>query len=296
MKTLVCCILLFALFACQPSSVQEEGTAMADKGEPSFSILQGTDTAILNQQTLFRSENDTLDYERKDIAKIVFVFPQIDSFRSSAVKDSVNLLIHKILLQNENGDLAYSSIDQRLEEFIADFIDFEQEMRDFGLTGYAPKWSSEVHIDAVLNAPDILTLRVYEHEFTGGAHAHSALRFISVNMNTGQQLKLKDVFLSPDDPYLLSMAEAKFKTRMNWPVDTNLLETDLEFEGNGFSLPDNFSVQQKTIGFHYNPYDLGAYSLGTIAFEIPYDDIHQLINPTFVPLDTSYITNNSENG
>jgi len=283
-------VFLFAtLLSCNNPTVDtnEQGKESQDSivRPYTYQLSNEGEAASFYTQVLYKTEEDTLNYLREDIAKIVLQFPVIDSFEDAAIKDSVNNLINSILLKEETGDLAYPSVDERLKEFIATYLDYEQEMRSFGLL-HSPKWVNVVKIEVLLNTPYFMTFKVYEREFTGGAHANSSMRFFNVNMENGKLVNLDDVFVEDYRDSLLSVAEVAFKQALSLPVDTNLAQTNFEFPQGTYRLPEHFSLQTQTIGFHYNPYDLGPFSMGRVSFEIEYERILPILNTAFISLDT----------
>ena len=246
-------------------------------------IRLGADTVHYTNQLVYKLEDEAEDYTQNDLTKIVFTFPQIDSFLQTGIKDSINAIVQKLLLQDVVGELRYPNLEGRMLEFIAEYKEHKTEMIEFQLP--STNWVFEMKIDVLLNRPSLLSLRVSQLEFTGGAHANSLTNYLTVDLETGKVVRLKELFVEDFEQQLLIVSEAAFKQTLNLASDTNLVDTQYEFSTGEFMLPPNFSVGAKGLHFYYNPYDLGSFALGEISFEIPYRDILSIIDTNVLLLE-----------
>lgn len=246
-------------------------------------IIVGSDTICYTIQLAYKLEGKAQDYTQNDITKIVFAYPWVDSFSHTNIKDSVNAIVQKSLLQDVVGELRYENVEARMLEFLEEYKEHKKEMLEFQLP--SGNWVFEMEIDVLLNRPSLISLRINQLEFTGGAHANSWTNYLTIDLGTGKVLNLKELFVKDFEQQLLTISEAAFKRRVNLGLDTNLVETHYEFSTGEFMLPPNFSVGSKGLHFYYNPYDLGPFALGAISFEIPYQEILSIIDTNVLLLE-----------
>lgn len=246
-------------------------------------IIVGADTVHYTIQLTYELDEKDQDYTQNDITKILFAFPEIDSFSETRIKDSINIIIQNLLLGDVVGELRYESVESRMLEFMTDYKENKKEMLEFQLP--SGNWVFEMKIDVLLNRPSLLSLRVSQLEFTGGAHANSWTNYLTIDLETGKVLRLEELFIDNFEEQLLTISEAAFRRTVNLDADTSLVETHYEFATGAFMLPPNFSVGAKGLHFYYNPYDLGPFALGVISFDIPYREILSIIDTTVLLLE-----------
>lgn len=246
-------------------------------------VIVGEDTLCYSIQLAYKLDGEAEDYTRNDLTKIVFSYPWVDSFSQTSIKDSVNAIVQNLLLQDVVGELQYDDLETRMLEFLEEYKEHRKEMLEFQLP--SGNWVFEMKIDVLLNRPSLLSLRVNQLEFTGGAHANSWANYLTIDLGTGQVLNLKELFVENFEPTLLAISEAAFKRSLDLDLDTNLVDTQYEFSTGTFMLPPNFSVGAEGLHFYYNPYDLGAFALGAISFEVPYQEILSIIDTNVLLLE-----------
>jgi len=284
-SSIVFCLTMFiACVSNEPvPEVEEKDTLL-----PQTSLLQqiaiNEDTAIYSTHLNFQLEDNSQDYKKEDITKIILNYPFIDSFPDVSVKDSVNKIIQDILLQDITGEVAHVDVKERMQEFITDYKVHKKEMKEFNLP-VASSWFFELTIGVLLNSPGLMSMRVHKLEFTGGAHANPWTTYLNLDLKSGRQLILDDLFVGDYESELLMVAESQFKEATNLNQDSSLAETSFEFSSGDFMLPQNFSIGKRGISFHYNPYDLGPFALGAISFEIPYDNLTSMLNKDLLKLE-----------
>ena len=283
-SSLVFCLTMFVACVNEASHPNSEQADKLRQAQFAHQLSTDGDTAYYSIQVDYKLGDGSDDYKKKDITKIVLSYPFIDSFSNKTIKDSINTTIRNILLQDVVGEIAYQSLEERMNEFVVDYKVYKKEMKEFGLPVSA-NWFYELTIDVLLNSPTLMSLRMHKLEFTGGAHANPWTNYLNLDLKTGKELTLNDLLTGDYQSQLLAVAESQFKESTNLAPDTNLLETNYEFSTGNFMLPENFSIGKNGLSFHYNPYDLGPFALGVISFEIPYKEILNMINKDLLVLE-----------
>ena len=268
---------LFLLWLLSACATDAPDKPRPDKSErPTIRFAMQGDTARYQDSILALSEKKKSRKDTSQLTQIIFSFPQIKNFSKKGVKDSLNAAILKMMLLNEFGEIAHSSLQARQVNFISEYETNKADMAAFG-GDFDIKWFCEVKIQVLLNTPNLLTLRFFEANFTGGAHANMATRYLNFDMNTGQKIAISQLFaenVNYEKP-LLSVAEAKFKQF----IQTRELSPDeFEFEQGAFPMSQNIAVGKKGLILSYDPYELGAFALGVIELEITYEEIYPILN------------------
>ncbi len=239
-----------------------------------FSLSPSLDSAVYIQKSISK-QVEPVAPKTEQSTQISISYPFLQSFKRSLVKDTINAIIQELLLLNTADEIAYNSLEERLESFIREYEMAKKEMeKELVLPS---SWTCEVRIDVVLNTSRILALRFYEMNYTGGVHPNSFTRYFNFDMETGEMIALEDILVNDYRKPLLSIAEKCFKQTMDIASETPIAATAYEFPGGKFLLPRNFAITNTGLRFCFNPYDIGPYSMGTIEFEVPFDEILNIL-------------------
>lgn len=278
-------LLILLLTSCASETTEQ---ASLDLRTPVRYRLKTTrDTLSYQMQLRFKTEEDTASYKRVDLTRIIFQYPLLDSQNHQALAKKINATIQAELCLNQAGDMAYKSINQRMEDFMQDFKENQAEFEKMGLQ-FSSKWLSEININVLLNNGYFISYQIDETNFTGGAHANVWKRFYNFSLKNTSKLTLDDIFLKNYEAPLSKIAENYFKKAVGLSTTTNIEETDFEFESGAFELSPHFALQEKALHFYYNPYDLGPFALGEVSFSIPYGEIRPLLHQNIVRLEESF--------
>lgn len=161
------------------------------------------------------------------------------------------------------------SIESLAKGFIKEFESLAAENDDMPLMG----WDYEGSGDTLMLSPKVISIYYQVYSFTGGAHGNSNITYLNFNAQTGNLLKLTDMV--SDTTALKKIAELKFeKTQKEFAKD-NDFEYNKEdyFWGNPFFLPANIAVTKNGLQFLYNPYEAAAYAVGTISFDLTWQEL-----------------------
>jgi hypothetical protein len=287
MRTLGLSLLLYILLfsaACadERGGGTGDGTGIDSLAEKStLKLSMDGDTSQYRDTVLLLTELGRPPKENEEITKIVMAYPQLYFASTAGAKDSINKFIEQTLRLDGYGNLAYKNVADRMTDFIDEYREAAKENKEvyaeMGLDFVDAKWSCEVQIQVLLNTPNLLTLRYDEFNFTGGAHGNMATRFFNFDMRTGKLLQLKDIFIDKPgaDNLLMPLAQKAFRTSMQKQGKSmDAIDENFNFD----KLPDHFAITHTGILFSFDPYEVSAFSEGTLQFEIPYADLLQLIN------------------
>jgi hypothetical protein len=127
--------------------------------------------------------------------------------------------------------------------------------------------------DTLLISSKVISIYYQVYSFTGGAHGNSSITYLNFNAQTGDLLKLTDMV--SDKIALKKMAELKFeKTQKEFAKDNDFeYDRTSYFWEKPFYLPANIAVTKTGLLFMYNPYEAAAYALGSISFELTWQEL-----------------------
>lgn len=205
-------------------------------------------------------------------AKILFEFPEIKYAYTAFVKDSISWQIQNILLSNYTVGANINSLDSLSKLF---FFDYQDMSKDF--PGYNLPWELNNTISVIYNDNSIVSLQSEFYHFTGGVHGNSGVYFTNFNSEDGRKLALSDLLIPNYIRELNLTAEKIFRTQNNLLPDEDLEAAGYWFEGNKFSLNDNFGIKNDGLVFYFNSYEIAPYAMGPTEILIPYKEMKNLV-------------------
>ena len=178
------------------------------------------------------------------------------------------------------NSMALESIHPDPDETVKDFdtaaellIKYYQEQLD-DFPDYEIGWEVEVEGDAeIVDNYAVISLSTYSN--TGGAHPNHHISIANFNLDTGEEIKLREIVT--DVNAFNELAQKRFIEARISEYDLDEVDINDFFFGEGFQLPENFAIQKEGILFYYNPYEAAPYALGTTAFTISYKDLGEIV-------------------
>ena len=136
-------------------------------------------------------------------------------------------------------------------------------------------WQSLKFLHILMNGSHILSFYIDHYAFTGGAHGLQTRQFTVVNLWTGKEVRLKDVFKENSETQLSSILNDKIHEKNHLPTTQSL--KDAGFFTDTIRPTDNFYISRQGIGFFYNQYDIAPYASGSIDVFIPFNELKDLL-------------------
>ena len=136
-------------------------------------------------------------------------------------------------------------------------------------------WQSLKFLHILLNDAHVLTFYIDHYAFTGGAHGLQTRQFMVVNLWTGKEIGLNDIFKSNYETRLGEMLSDKIHEMNRIPTSQSL--KDSGFFTDSIKPTGNFYLTRAGIGFYYNQYDIAPYASGTFDLFIPFRDLKELL-------------------
>lgn len=139
-------------------------------------------------------------------------------------------------------------------------------------------WERSQQVQVMLNDHGMLCLEMASYAFTGGAHGMANMRYLVYNLKEDKVVTIADLFEAAALVKLSQLITEKVRTRYAIPADQTLSEAGLFTDT--IEAHDNFYLNPLGIGFYYNNYDIGPYSMGHTNIFLPFDELEELIIST----------------
>jgi hypothetical protein len=136
-------------------------------------------------------------------------------------------------------------------------------------------WQSLKFLHILMNGLHVLSFYIDHYAFTGGAHGLQTREYTVVNLWTGKEVRLKDIFKENSETQLSSILSDKIHEKNHLPTTQSL--KDAGFFTDTIKPTDNFYITREGIGFFYNQYDIAPYTSGSIDVFIPFNELKDLL-------------------
>lgn len=208
-------------------------------------------------------------------ASISLEYVEVDG-GSDALRAAVRAFLDTTVFAPVDGTgdgVASPGPDTLMQRFLDGYRDFVEQFPE------APgSWSIRRTVRPLWNDRGVLSLEFVEESYTGGAHPNTETRLVSFDAD-GRRLRLEDLFVEGYRPRLLTAGERAFRDAHGLAPGDDLVEAGFRFEGDRFSLTDNFALTPGGLRFHYNAYEIAPYAMGTTDLTLSREALEPLARP-----------------
>ena len=192
----------------------------------------------------------------------------------TALADSINHYVEHLLTSplvfseaEMPHDATHIALDKAAEQFFGEFKKFKDELPDF-----AGGYSAAIDTGNLVETSNLVSMTYNTFSYMGGAHPNHWTNIGLFEKTSGREVNFSD-FVT-DSTGLLQLVEKVFKKQMELPANANLVQEGFFLRDEKyFFLPANIGLTDDGVVFHYNPYEIAAYALGDIMFEIPFGQL-----------------------
>jgi hypothetical protein len=146
------------------------------------------------------------------------------------------------------------------------------------------EYAEETGLWIMPNGSPLAVLNRSREYYTGGAHGMREKKYALIHTADTSRVSLQDLLKPGAEPALRELAERELRSFAGIESGAPLKEGS--FFENTLELPDNFFITGEGLGFHWDPAEIGPYSLGPVEIIISYQDLRGLLSPRFLPLLT----------
>ncbi len=226
-------------------------------------------SAKFDVKSFYRSYKDSL-------AKILIVYP-VMAANDGEVEQKINYDIEKILQDTYSPDtVRYKNADTMMASFINRYTDLVKEMSG-KYPDYHPRFD-DMYITSILhNRNNLLVTEDFSFTYEGGAHPLTTIYYDNYDLQTGDKLRLDDLFKTGYRKEFNKIGEKQVRKYLNIGPDVNLEEAGLFIKSGEFNVNSNFEINKAGITFLFNQYEIAPYALGQIKISIPFNQIKEYI-------------------
>ncbi len=163
-----------------------------------------------------------------------------------------------------------ASIEGLAQVFVDDFETFQHEYPDYNFG-----WYLNVNSEVILDDTTIVSFRISNETYTGGAHPNSAIRYYVVNTSTGKPLEVQDIIA--DTVAFKNSLEQAFRHEKGLDDSQSLSDLGYFIEEDGFMLTDNIGLTEDDILVHFNPYQIAPYALGPTTITLSRESLGTIL-------------------
>ncbi|MBF9220454.1 DUF3298 and DUF4163 domain-containing protein [Hymenobacter ruricola] len=141
---------------------------------------------------------------------------------------------------------------------------------------YSPslRYQSQSSASVICEQGDLLSLRILDYSYSGGAHGSFGSTVRSFDLRTGRVLAFNDIFRPEARTRLLPLLEKGVRRTLgigdNERLDSQLMDNEIR-------LTTNVCLTPGGVLFMYGPYEIAAYALGEIPVYIPLAELRPLL-------------------
>lgn len=194
------------------------------------------------------------------------------------------------LLQDSLKMMAFGAENGEIDEIIVSALDHPQGEDLYEMTRVdSIPYNKECMVlyktvisSAVAFSPQFIVYQVMTSMYDGGAHGISLSRYITYLFNSNRILDIPTAFRPGSETGLLDAIRDQLMTQYGATSLDELNDNGI-FTDQLYVSP-NFYIHGYDIVFHYNPYDIAAFSEGNIDVSVPYQALAEYLTPEMLSI------------
>lgn len=157
-------------------------------------------------------------------------------------------------------------VDKSIKTFIDLSInEFEKDIQDYEIFN-DNKNSLDIFFESYLISTSAISLKFVVSTYTGGAHGNQIITTKNFDLISKREVQLKDLF--KNDSYLTYLSQQAIEKF----TKSNISNSQWLVDGAGpqyINFKDfTYSADNKSLIFHFDPYQIAPYSSGLLTFEV----------------------------
>ncbi len=226
-------------------------------------------------------EIEEYEEETKD-----FAAEKLEEIKSKEIEESDKNYNLKIRYPRTGEE----EIDRAIEEFVQSNADeFKTKVNEFfegpEPPGGFPEWQYELGMDYNVFSPskDLVSFKFNGYMYTGGAHGIEILHTKTFSFDSGREYQLEDIFQEESDYLQKLSASSREKLKSNEKLgefyDEQMVNPGTTPEKDNFR---NFVLAKEGIIFFFGEYQVAPYSAGEQNVKFSYEELEELLKPSFL--------------
>lgn len=257
MKLLKIFIIVIAAFSFA-GSAYAENSADSTKSKKKTRVIK----------RVFKSYNNC----KKDAGSCTYFDLSYQVVKSGNARSTINETIQDSLLKAVNiwDNKKPADFKEAAVNFIAEYTKSLKEQTN------GSSWYLETDGRVNANRTNVLSYRITQSMYTGGAHPNSYTTFYNFDKANGNQITLSTIFGTNYESALNKIIDANFRKMKGLSATDNLQEKAGLFE-NKITYTKNFAIEKKGLRFYYNSYDIAPYVYGPTEVMVSWKDLKDVM-------------------
>lgn len=204
-------------------------------------------------------------------------YPEFESGMQRTLLQRLNEAVKELVTSPSFDERRAGSVDGTGRRLISAWKARMQEKRVIDKSGVIERWYDERRVDILYRDPSVISFRLTEKLYTGGAHELATALYVSYSLDRIDRLSMADIFAEGSAKQLNELGEKKFREARAIAPGRSLAEAGFDFPGGYFRLSANFALTAEGVIFRYNPYDVAPYALGETEVALGLGEVKDLI-------------------
>jgi ribosomal protein S19 len=162
------------------------------------------------------------------------------------------------------------SISEAASNFIKTYTRHSAEFPNM-----AAEYFVEIDVSDSYISEEIISLKLQQYQYTGGAHGYEKISFKNMDPKTGLEISSVDLFKNSNE--LILLVENKFREIHNIPSEGSINATGYWFDNDAFYLPETIGFTKNTMLLIFNQYEIASYADGALEVEISKEEIKEYL-------------------
>lgn len=211
------------------------------------------------------------DCKGSDCAQVTIDYIKIKG--ENEIANKINFTVGSAIIYYLNSNIEKriqaSTISEASERFIKNYENDKKEFPDLS------PYFAEISVTESTITENILSLRLDQYFFAGGAHGNGSTKFLNFNPATGALISNKSFMKNKKE--FTAFVEVLFRKENNISPDESINSTGFWFENDKFFLPDAIGFTETSLLIIYNQYEIASYADGPIELTIPLELVQQYL-------------------
>ena len=193
-------------------------------------------------------------------------YPEFIDAGSDWIRSHLNGLVQETLLGKDDPMGVVPVLEAVRDSIIV------QRLREVD-NGSKEPWSIERRITIIGDTVGVLTFKVTESRYTGGAHGNSMVLLQMVEEKSVKPIGLDELLTPQQKDKLRDVAEPHFRAARGLRQEESLTDAGFTFEDGKFVLTLNVGLTSEGLYFYYNQYEIAPYVMGPTDFTVSWHEL-----------------------
>lgn len=200
---------------------------------------------------------------------ITLQYPKISGLKDQKIQDKINAVLKQEAVSAKNEGLKYvkDSWDDNIPNKFETYFDYRIKY----------------------NQNNLLSVVFLDYQYTGGAHGDTIQKSYTIDLQTGREYSIKDLF----------KADSNYGALFNDLVKSEIAEREL-YElttFGGISVDQIYYLDNDGVTVYFEPYEYFPYAAGIQTFTASYSDLKEMLDPSlsFLCKDTISLEPKTQN-